>query len=99
VSLLYDPIPLLRVPVVAFVVITINFAVVLVFFLVWLLVWLFSKAVIGGVRVVRSEGFWIHSVHAQWYAPPLLTAWTAIMTIGAVTLFSSFRSSDLSQSI
>jgi hypothetical protein len=65
VSLLNDPIPLLRVPVVAFVVITIIFAVVLVFFLVWLFVWLLSKAVIGGVRVVRSEGFWIHSVHAQ----------------------------------
>ena len=27
------------------------------------------------------------------------SAWTAIMTIGAVTFFSSFRSSDLSQSI
>jgi hypothetical protein len=62
---LTEPVPLLRVPVVAFVVITIIFAVVLVFFLVWL----FSKAVIGGVRVVRSEGV-LDSFGAHWYASP-----------------------------
>jgi hypothetical protein len=55
---------------------------------------------------IRLKVFWTYSDHAHCYASqPIVTAregrapHTAIMITGAVTFFSSFRSSDLSQSI
>jgi hypothetical protein len=58
----------LRIAVVAFLVIIFFLPVVL---LLLVLVWLLTKENIGGqgaIRGVRIKLFWIHSVHAQWYA-------------------------------
>ena len=82
--------PLLRIAVVAFLVI-----VIIIFFVVLILlfffVWFFSKEVIGGDRVLKSE-VWIHSVHEQWYASRTLrlrqSAYLAITEIGAVMFFN-----------
>jgi hypothetical protein len=87
------------------IVILLAFAFAFVFLLVFFIVWCFPEEGIGSYRVIRGVSAkvpWIHSVHAQWYASPPQgndTAWTAIMTVGAVTILSSFRSSDLSQFI
>jgi len=83
-----------------------RLAVIILFFLLWLL----PEDEIKRLPVDRrlGRGFWEYLAHAQWYAvcrptPPdnHRTQWASTATIshGAVTLFSSFRSSDLSQSI
>jgi hypothetical protein len=75
VSLLTDPIPLLRVPVaVAFVIIIVIFFFAIVF-LFLVLIGLFPQENSDGnrrTRAVRVEASWIDSVHGQWYASQYL---------------------------
>ena len=66
-SLLTDPVPLLRVAVVFLVLVIFIFAVVFVFLF---FVRPFTDEDIGSDRVIRSDVFCIHSLHDQWYASP-----------------------------